>query len=81
MGFGYDPLLLLPPWFSLLLVSLADPGCWLPGPTAGSSDTAFLCCSGLAVQSHSVEEDGSLAHGPHSYRPVTAQYYQRRDFL
>lgn len=72
VGFGYDSLLSLSPQFWVLPVSLAEPDCLLPGAAAGSSDTAFLCCSGLRVQSHAVEEDSCLVHGPISYHSVTA---------
>lgn len=75
LAFGYDPLLLLSPWFWLLPCRAPLPALW------GCRDPTLLCCSGAAVQSHSAEEPGSLVHRPNSYHSVTAQRYQSGDFL
>lgn len=77
VGFGYEPLLsLFPHNLSISLFPLWSPAArlWLTAVTLPHS--AFV----LVAQSHSAEELSTLMHGPESYHPVTAQYYQNRIF-
>lgn len=74
VGFGYEPLL------SLFPHNLSFP-LWSPAARLWLTAVTPLHSALVSVaQSHSAEELSTLMHGPESYHPVTAQYYQNRIF-